>query len=321
MRFSSISQLDSPPPASGQRCAGRWLAGVDSTNVTVSVTPTMDVKAWGVEEAIPAGMQVVSVGADGTWDANHRKIKWEFRDASPRIISYSLSGDPGTIGNVTGYVSFDGSEDPVSGSAAVAAPLPFMTWAERHGIPGTQTEAFSALHARSGPVRDAFQQAAPGAVATHAIRFLPTQGGIQIAPLTRVQWGRGCRPWASCAPPPSGLPAGRSLSPLRLCASALNFSRNSRTPAFPTPLRVPTAPVREGAASRGAGRSLYDQPRRADLPEGLPLLAGDKLPVIGEDDVLFAPVPHGQGRRAWASAAVAVPKVSRLRSPLWWDST
>ena len=126
------------------------VRSVDSTNVTVSVTPAADVKAWGVEEAIPEGMQVVFVGADGTWDANHRKIKWEFRDASPRSISYSLSGEPGTIATVTGYVSFDGSEDPVSGSAAVAAPLPFMIWAERHGIPGTQTEAFSALHADYG---------------------------------------------------------------------------------------------------------------------------------------------------------------------------
>jgi len=56
-------------------------------------------------------------------------------NCSPRIISYSLSGDPGTIATVTGYVSFDGSEDPVSGLAALAAPLPFMTWAEGPGYP------------------------------------------------------------------------------------------------------------------------------------------------------------------------------------------
>ena len=32
----------------------------------------------------------------------------------------------------------------------VAAPLPFMTWAERNGISGTQTEAFQALNAVYG---------------------------------------------------------------------------------------------------------------------------------------------------------------------------
>jgi hypothetical protein len=41
---------------------------------------------------------------------------------------------------------------------------------------------------------------------------------------------------------------------------------------------------------------LLDQPWRFDLPIGLPLLAGDKLQVIRENEVGVAPVAHRQRR-------------------------
>lgn len=126
------------------------MRSVSTTNVTISVAPAVGTSAWGLEESIPEGMQVAGIGEEGTWDAIHRKIKWEFRNADARILSYSLSGEPGANVTVTGQVSFDGSEDPISGLAVVAAPLPFLTWAERNGISGTQAEAFCAINASYG---------------------------------------------------------------------------------------------------------------------------------------------------------------------------
>ncbi|MDH3346278.1 MAG: hypothetical protein OEL75_03755, partial [Kiritimatiellaceae bacterium] len=85
---------------------------------------------------IPAGVVVTSISHDGSWDAVHRKVKWAFFDGAERSLTYSVEGQPGVHAALGGEVSFDGSEDPVTGNSIVAVPLPFRTWLEQRSIPG-----------------------------------------------------------------------------------------------------------------------------------------------------------------------------------------
>jgi len=123
---------------------------VATTNVTVIVTPVMGTSAWGMEESVPAGMAVAGISNDGIWDANNNKIKWAFFDGNARTLSYRLNGSAGTNVTVTGTVSFDGSEDPVTGTAVVTVPLTFQTWAKRKGLVGKTEEVFRAVNAEYG---------------------------------------------------------------------------------------------------------------------------------------------------------------------------
>lgn len=122
----------------------------DSTNVTITVTPEANTLAWGLDEAVAQDVQIGAISHNGTWDATHRKIKWLFPDGTPRTVSYSISGEAGTTASVEGIASFDGSESPVAGTATVAVPLPFLTWAERRGLSGTQDALFLATDVQSG---------------------------------------------------------------------------------------------------------------------------------------------------------------------------
>jgi autotransporter-associated beta strand protein len=126
------------------------VRSVDTTNVTITVTPASGTVAWGMEESVPSGVQVTAVGNSGTWDASHRRIKWAFFDGNSRALSYTVNGLPGTNVTVTGSASFDGSDDAVSGTTSLAIPLSFPLWAERHGLSGDADAAFRAAHAEYG---------------------------------------------------------------------------------------------------------------------------------------------------------------------------
>ncbi len=123
---------------------------VQTTNVVITVTPATNTSAWGMEESVPEGVQVAGVSHSGQWDANNRRIKWAFFDGDARALSYSLEGTAGTNVTVAGIVSFDGSEDPVSGVSIVAVPLPFMTWAAWRGLSGDPVAVFCAMNAEHG---------------------------------------------------------------------------------------------------------------------------------------------------------------------------
>jgi hypothetical protein len=122
------------------------VRSVQTTNVTIAVTPPADVFAWGMEESIPEGLQVVAVNNEGSWDSSRRRVKWTFPDGTPRTLSYSVAGSPGTYA-VVGQASFDGSDEAVAGAGCVGVPLPFETWAAAHGVSGTPAAAFQAWNA------------------------------------------------------------------------------------------------------------------------------------------------------------------------------
>jgi uncharacterized repeat protein (TIGR02543 family) len=107
------------------------------TNVTITVSPEAGTLAYGLEETIPEGLSVAAISDEGFWDANYRKIKWSFDDGTPRSLSYAVMGSEGTNVTLTGLVSFDGSEDPITGQSDLAMPVTFGTWASRNGLPSS----------------------------------------------------------------------------------------------------------------------------------------------------------------------------------------
>jgi hypothetical protein len=126
------------------------VRSVQTTNVTVAVTPEMGTSAWGIEESVPEGVLVSGISQEGTWDANSRTVKWAFFYGNARSLCYCVSGESGTNVSVSGIVSFDGSEDVVTGTSVIAVPLPFRTWAVRHGLTGELEAVFRAENTEQG---------------------------------------------------------------------------------------------------------------------------------------------------------------------------
>lgn len=123
------------------------VRSVAATNVTIAVTPEAGTHAWGLDESIPSGGQVAAISDSGAWDAVHRRIKWAFFDGGARTLSYSIEGPAGTNFALSGSVSFDGSQDDVTGESCVDVPLPFSIWSARQGLPGDPSAVFRVLNA------------------------------------------------------------------------------------------------------------------------------------------------------------------------------
>jgi hypothetical protein len=126
------------------------VRSVQLTNVTIAVTPAANTAAWGLDESVPFGVEVYDISHDGVWDPVNRIIKWAFFDATSRTVSYAFSGDAGAAVYVVGHVSFDGSEEAITGTPGIGVPLSITTWAARHGIPGDAQTVFSTWNAEYG---------------------------------------------------------------------------------------------------------------------------------------------------------------------------
>ena len=147
--FVSLAAL-SPFPSLLDVAEPAAARSVATTNVTITVTPATGTLSWGVEEFIPSGMQVGAISDSGTWDATHRRIKWAFFDGNSRALSYRVDGQPGTNVTVTGKVSFDGSDDVVTGTSSLAIPLSFSLWTGRHGLSGDMDALFRTVNTQYG---------------------------------------------------------------------------------------------------------------------------------------------------------------------------
>jgi hypothetical protein len=139
--------LAAPTRLADQSGAVRTVQG---TNVTISVTPSSDTLAWGLEENVPVGVQVTIVSDAGLWNPTTRTVRWAFFDGTGRTLSYSASGTAGTNVTVTGNVSFDGSSDSVTGTSVVAMPMTFDTWATQRSLSGDRESLFLATHPQYG---------------------------------------------------------------------------------------------------------------------------------------------------------------------------
>jgi len=92
--------------------------------VQITISPSSDVSSYAVEEKVPAGWLVSNISDEGSFDSNASSIRWGvFLDNTPRVLKYTLT-PPATvasIGQLGGFVSFDGVTREISGSARVIA--------------------------------------------------------------------------------------------------------------------------------------------------------------------------------------------------------
>lgn len=90
----------------------QWgLPAVDDAPMqwVIRVLPAAGVQNYAVEERFPAGVKIVDISDDGTYDAAGGVIRWgPFFDATPRKFSFAFVGArPETL---EGIVSFDGHD-------------------------------------------------------------------------------------------------------------------------------------------------------------------------------------------------------------------
>ncbi len=84
----------------------------------IRVLPAVGVQNYAVEERFPAGVKILDVSDDGTYDEVRRVVRWgPYFDATPRKFSFAFVGvRPETL---DGIVSFDGHDARI-----VHVPLP-----------------------------------------------------------------------------------------------------------------------------------------------------------------------------------------------------
>ena len=90
-----------------------------SVAVVVRVAPTPDTLSYGVEERVPEGWTVTSIGDQGVLDVQLQRIKWGvFLDNLPRELHYSVAPPTGrgeVKGIFQGKAAFNGKEVTTTG--------------------------------------------------------------------------------------------------------------------------------------------------------------------------------------------------------------
>jgi hypothetical protein len=92
--------------------------------VAVVTTPAAGVKAFALEETVPAGWTVSAVSHGGEFNASQRRVKWgPFLDATPRTLTFQTTPPAGANGTFVfaGRVSFDGGNADVAGPRQTAS--------------------------------------------------------------------------------------------------------------------------------------------------------------------------------------------------------
>ena len=89
---------------------GTAARDITGTSVSIDVTPAPGTSAWGVEEALPAGLDDPPsniTGPNGSWNSSTRKITWYGTGDSSVTLGYTVSGPQGDY-VVSGIANFDG---------------------------------------------------------------------------------------------------------------------------------------------------------------------------------------------------------------------
>ena len=103
-----------------------YIPGVPFT-VTIVVTPSADVSAYAVEDAIPDGWEISNVSDAGSFDAIDNKVKFgPFMDQSERSLTYDVTPPTTAAGSqhFTGMASFDGSMMEITGIQNIDTVFP-----------------------------------------------------------------------------------------------------------------------------------------------------------------------------------------------------
>lgn len=100
-----------------------WKPG-RTGEVTLTVTPPVGTSATAVEELVPAGWSVTSVGAGGRYDGNSGRLRWGIvYGAKAFEVTYELAPprDAASTVELRGWASFDGSQIAITGRRRAGA--------------------------------------------------------------------------------------------------------------------------------------------------------------------------------------------------------
>jgi len=90
--------------------------------ITITTSPGNGVRAYAVEEAVPATWAVSGISHDGVLDPIQHKVKWgPFLDAQPLMLTYALTPpvQAGEVVTLNSVASFDGVALPISGQQQI----------------------------------------------------------------------------------------------------------------------------------------------------------------------------------------------------------
>jgi hypothetical protein len=94
--------------------------------ITLTATPRENVRCYSVTESVASGLTPYNLGQDAAWNEANRTLKWgPYTDATPRVLTYKVSGPPATYA-LAGQGSFDGQPATVAGATAVTVELTTM---------------------------------------------------------------------------------------------------------------------------------------------------------------------------------------------------
>jgi hypothetical protein len=103
---------------------------ISGNTVFLTVVPAASVSVYAVEEGVPPGFVVSGITpVGGVFDVGGRKVKWgPFFDNAERVLSYTITPEPGASKNVTlvGTGSFDGVDVAITGQRQVGENLPAL---------------------------------------------------------------------------------------------------------------------------------------------------------------------------------------------------
>lgn len=112
------------PPVAGPRASQRSVSALTQpgqpVTVQLAVDPGSNSQAYAVEEVIPPGWQVQSVGGSGHFDGASRTIRWgPFEGDGARILSYTISSPDANSAVLVGRFSVDGVNTPIDGTNSI----------------------------------------------------------------------------------------------------------------------------------------------------------------------------------------------------------
>jgi hypothetical protein len=103
---------------------------ISGNTVFLTVVPATSVSVYAVEEGVPPGFVVSGITpVGGVFDVGGRKVKWgPFFDNAERVLSYTITPEPGASKNVTlvGTGSFDGVDVAITGQRQVSENPPAL---------------------------------------------------------------------------------------------------------------------------------------------------------------------------------------------------
>lgn len=166
---------------------------VPGTPLTVSLSalPIDTARVYAVEERVPAGWQVASISAGGSWDPVTSQVKWgPFFDevATPRVLTYMATPPADAYGNATfgGSARFDGLPASTTGTVDIRNSPPLATRiAPPRYTPGVPLQLRLELRPVPGVELQAVVESVPPGWTATAM----TDGGLRDPISGEIKWG------------------------------------------------------------------------------------------------------------------------------------